>query len=110
MKPAMFSVNDVIVALDKKTLYEAKVLKILESDSGWHYYIHYNRWARHYDTWIGESFVSSPDDEKRKKLILDAANASATDPGSKNSAKDGKAKKAKISHTNESKTETVLER
>ena len=36
------------MALDKKTLYEAKVLKILESDSGWHYYIHYNRWARHY--------------------------------------------------------------
>lgn len=105
MKAAIFSVNEVIMAADKGKMYEAKVLKAMENGSGWHYFIHYNGWARRYDTWIDEVFISRPDDQNRMDLIRESTKTSA---GGKDSAKGGKAKKAKTSHPNESAVMEII--
>eukprot|EP01035_Chromulina_nebulosa_P026550 gene26550-34769_t len=91
MKGALFSVNDVVMAADKGKMYEAKILKAIESGSGWQYFIHYNGWARRYDNWINELLISYPDDHKRMDSIRETTNTSAV--------KGSKSKKAKINES-----------
>lgn len=96
MKGALFSVNDVVMAADKGKMYEAKVLKAIESGSGWQYFIHYNGWARRYDNWINELFISYTDDHKRMDSIRESTNTSAV---GKDSVKGSNSKKAKVNES-----------
>ena len=88
---ALFSNGDTVMAADKGSIYEAKILKSMSAGSGWHYFIHFNGWARRYDTWIDESMLSLASDTKRMENIREATKSSVT--GKVNSSKDSSKKK-----------------
>lgn len=52
-----FSVGDKVLAGDKGSYYEAKILKCESMGNSFKYFIHYLTWDRKFDTWLDEALV-----------------------------------------------------
>lgn len=61
--------NDIVLALDNNTLYEAKVLRVQNVGGTCKYFIHYQGWHRKYDTWVDESLIAKKDDVAKQSAI-----------------------------------------
>lgn len=64
MVKSKFKVDEVVMALDKANVYEAKILKVQSLDNISKYFIHYNGWARKYDCWIEEGHLARKNADK----------------------------------------------
>jgi len=70
---APFVEDETVMAEDKGNIYVAKIVKIaqLENSDAFQYFIHYQGWARKYDTWVQADQICKADDEDAKiKLQL----------------------------------------
>ena len=54
MPKQAFANNDIVLAEDKGRQYEAKILKVVNCNNCWKYFIHYTGWAPHTDAWVDE--------------------------------------------------------
>lgn len=59
----VMNVGDTVYSPDCGKLYEAKILKVTTIGSVHKYFIHYNGWARKYDTWIDEHMLALKGDD-----------------------------------------------
>ena len=57
---ASFAVGEEILAIDKGCNYTAIVLKAINVNQAWKYFIHFSGWSRKYDKWLDESEMSKP--------------------------------------------------
>jgi len=70
---ARYVEDEAVMAEDKGNLYVAKVVKVsqVENSDTFQYFIHYQGWARKYDTWVQADQICKADDEEAKiKLQL----------------------------------------
>lgn len=62
--------NEIVLAVDKGRLYEAKILKTHMNANKWHYFVHYQGWQPSMDCWLPESklrkYQPQQDGKKRK--------------------------------------------
>jgi hypothetical protein len=65
----LYSAHQVVMAVDRGVLYDAKVLQAKYVESSWQYFIHFNGWARRYDTWIEEALIGLSSDTERLESI-----------------------------------------
>ncbi len=86
-----FEFNDVVMAIDKGKLYEAKVLKSQNIGTTWKYFIHFQGWAKKFDVWIDENLIALKSDPKRIAKLTESV------VGGGKSTKDKKTAKAKES-------------
>jgi mortality factor 4-like protein 1 len=84
-------VGDIVFALDKGSLYEAKILKAQVFGSKVAYFIHFQGWARKFDTWIDGANCCMKGDEKNRQRLL-GMEAPKDDKG-KNKGKKARSKK-----------------
>jgi hypothetical protein len=70
--------NDIVLALDNGTLYEAKVLRVQHVGGISKYFIHYQGWHRRYDSWVDEALIAKRDDTAKQATIKAAAVHGAT--------------------------------
>lgn len=82
--------NDVVFCADSGKLFEAKILKVQNINDIKKYFIHYNGWARKFDTWVDDCDISPKDDPKRVKQLQEYA-LEKWIPGAKREAKAAKA-------------------
>jgi hypothetical protein len=78
-------VGDVVLALDKGIMYEAKVYRVQNAGGVTKYFIHYQGWHRKYDCWVDESAIAKKDDLAKRDKIL-----AGTEGGAVKVAKKGK--------------------
>lgn len=57
-----YAVGEVVLALDKGQYFEAKILKEQVLGDDHRYFIHYQGWARKYDTWVTEAALARKND------------------------------------------------
>jgi len=69
----LYEVNETIFAADNGKLFEAKIIKIQELGDIFKYFIHYNGWARKYDTWIDDNLIAKKDDNKAIEKLREHA-------------------------------------
>jgi mortality factor 4-like protein 1 len=106
-----YEVGELVMAADSGKLYEAKIIKIQEIDEVCKYFIHYNGWARKYDTWIDDDLIAKKGETKAVEKLREHAKAVWVPEAKKSkggSIKIGKNKQvvAQIEQARSSKTET----
>lgn len=65
--------GELVMAADSGKLYEAKIIKIQEIDDVCKYFIHYNGWARKYDTWIDDDLIAKKGETKAVEKLREHA-------------------------------------
>ena len=64
-------VNDLIVAVDKGKIYDAKVLRVeIVGNVSCKYFIHYQAWARKFDCWVDEHLIALKNDKAKQDKLL----------------------------------------
>jgi len=67
MSEPEFKANEVVLALHGPLLYKAKVLKVKKTKDGPNYFVHYHKWSKKWDEWIGVDRIQKLSHENEKK-------------------------------------------
>jgi hypothetical protein len=68
-----FQQNELVLAIDRAQLFEAKILKIQEIDGNCKYFIHFNGWSKKYDVWVEENHLAHKNNTKEISKLKEFA-------------------------------------
>lgn len=102
-----YELYEIVKAADSGKLYEARIIKIQELGEVTKYFIHYNGWAKKYDTWIDDDLIAKLNDSKAVEKLETHAKAVWVPEAKKSKTGDlriGKTKQVKV--VDDSKTQS----
>lgn len=65
-----FQKYDIVMAVDRGQIYEAKILKPMLLINKWKYFIHFQQWQRKFDVWIDENLLAKSGDIKAIDALI----------------------------------------